>query len=125
MDIRVVQGIISRRILVNYQVDAQVLQRILPTPFRPKLTHGMGIAGVCLIRLQSVSPRFVPTALGLASENAAHRIAVEWEENGQLHEGVYVPRRDTSSWVNILVGGRLFPGVGQNGAHRVAFSFPF
>jgi len=111
MDIRVVQGIISRRILVNYQVDAQVLQRILPAPFRPKLTHGMGIAGVCLIRLQSVSPRFVPSALGLTSENAAHRIAVQWEENGNIHEGVYVPRRDTSSWVNTVVGGRLFPGT--------------
>src|SRR5215468_1075260 len=103
MDIRVVHGIISRRILVNYQVDPQVLQNVLPAPFQPKLIHGVGIAGVCLIRLQSVSPRFVPSALGLSSENAAHRIAVEWEENGERREGVFVPRRDTSSWANVVV----------------------
>lgn len=122
MDIRVVHGIIDRRILVNYQLDAQVLRKILPAPFRPKLMHGVGIAGVCLIRLQSVSPRFVPSALGISSENAAHRIAVEWEENGTRHEGVYVPRRDTSSWANVLVGGRLFPGTHSHAHFEVTES---
>jgi hypothetical protein len=66
---------------------------------------------VCLIRLQQIRPRFVPKFLGISSENAAHRIAVEWRTDGQLHEGVYIPRRDTSSKFNSLVGGRLFPGV--------------
>jgi hypothetical protein len=37
-------------------------------------------------------------------------MAVEWEENGATKEGVYIPRRDTSSYFNSLVGGRIFPG---------------
>jgi hypothetical protein len=111
------EGTIDRRLLVNYRVEPAYLQRLLPGPFRPKLIHGMGIAGICLIRLKQIRPRALPAAFGLSSENAAHRIAVEWEENGEPREGVYIPRRDTSSHFNILVGGRLFPGV----HHRASF----
>ena len=111
MRIPVVLGTIDRRILVNYQVDPDVLEKILPDPFRPKRIRGKGIAGICLIRLKEIRPRFVPRILGISSENAAHRIAVEWSENGQLKEGVYVPRRDTSSRLNSILGGKLFPGT--------------
>jgi hypothetical protein len=48
--------------------------------------------------------------IGLSSENGAHRIAVEWDDNGEVRQGVYIPRRDTSSIINNLVGGRIFPG---------------
>ena len=48
--------------------------------------------------------------MGLRSENAAHRIAVEWDEGGERRTGVYIPRRDSSSLVNTALGGRLFPG---------------
>ncbi|HVW02981.1 MAG TPA: hypothetical protein VHB77_21655, partial [Planctomycetaceae bacterium] len=34
-------------------------------------------------------------------------------------EGVYVPRRDTSSWLNVLIGGRLFPGVHHHATFTV------
>ncbi len=119
MRIPAIRGIIDRRVLVNYRVDPDVLRRILPEPFRPKLVNGVGIAGVCLIRLKHVRPKFLPAVIGAASENAAHRIAVEWEQDGQLREGVYVPRRDTSSWLNFALGGRLFPGVHHHARFNV------
>ena len=46
MKIPVVRGIIDRRILVNYRVDPNVLARLLPKPFQPKLANGSGMAGV-------------------------------------------------------------------------------
>src|SRR5205085_1548695 len=55
----------------------------------------------------------------ISSENAAHRVAVEWEQNGALREGVYIPRRDTSSRLNTLAGGRLFPGVHHHARFQV------
>src|SRR5436853_2815889 len=106
----VIQGIIARRLLVNYRVDPDLIARLLPAPFRPKLVQGAAIAGICLIRLQGIRPRGTPARLGITSENAAHRIAVVWHDHGQLREGVYIPRRDTNSRLNTLVGGRLFPG---------------
>ena len=110
MRLPTLRGVISRRILVNYRVDADIAARLLPPPFRPKLTAGHAMAGICLIRLQKIRPAFIPFALGFGSENAAHRIAVEWERNGQTEEGVYVPRRDTSSRLSTLLGGRIVPG---------------
>jgi len=87
-----------------------VVSKIVPPPFRPKDYRGKAIIGVCLIRLKHIKPKGFPNALGISSENAAHRIAVEWDENSQTKEGVYIPRRDTSLWFNALVGGRVFPG---------------
>jgi hypothetical protein len=117
MRLPVIRGIIDRRILVNFRIDPEVLADQLPTPFRPKRIHGYGMAGICLIRLRGVRPRFVPELFGVGSENAAHRIAVEWDEWGLTREGVFIPRRDTSSWFNVLVGGRVFPGE----HHRARF----
>jgi uncharacterized protein YqjF (DUF2071 family) len=119
MKIPVIRGIIDRRILVNYQVTPNVLAGILPSPFRPKLVTGVGIAGICLIRLRQIRPRFLPIPIGISSENAAHRIAVEWDDHGVLREGVYIPRRDTSSRLITLVGGRLFPGEHHHARFRV------
>lgn len=112
MHISVIRGNIERRLLVNYRVDPAALAKasLLPPRFRPQLVDGYAIAGICLIRLGSVRPPGVPAALGWTSENAAHRIAVEWEEAGATRCGVYVPRRDTSSHLNALLGGRAFPG---------------
>ena len=112
------RGTIDRRILVNYRADADRVAALLPPPFRPKLVHGEAIVGICLIRLAAVRPRGVPPWITLGSENAAHRIAVEWEDDaGVLREGVYVPRRDTSSCVVSMLGGRVFPGL----LHRARF----
>src|SRR5688572_12172314 len=96
MGIPVISGIIDRRILVNYRVESERLSKLLPPPFRPKLVQGHGVAGICLIRLKHIRPEFLPLPFGIGSENAAHRIAVEWEQDGQRFDGVYIPRRDTS-----------------------------
>lgn len=110
MRLPTIQGVIDRRILVNYRVDAEVAARLLPAPFRPKLAKGHAMAGVCLIRLRQIRPAFLPLPAGVGSENAAHRFAVEWDRDRRREEGVFIPRRDTSSRLNTFVGGRLFPG---------------
>jgi hypothetical protein len=119
MQLPPIRGVIERRILVNYRVDPDVLAAILPQPFRPQAVHGYGVAGICLIRLGQIRPRGLPRWIGIGSENAAHRIAVEWDEGGQDRRGVYVLRRDTNSQFNALAGGRMFPGVHHLGGFRV------
>ena len=105
------RGLIDRRLLINFNADPDVVAKIVPPPFRPKLYKGKSIVGICLIRLKHIRPKGVPPILGLRSENAAHRIAVEWEEAGEVREGVFIPRRDTSSLFNRLAGRRVFPGT--------------
>ena len=111
MRIPTIRGVIDRRILLNFRVSPEILSAQLPAPFRPQLANGFGIAGICLIRLQEIRPRLLPPLMGLSSENAAHRIAVEWDTESATRTGVFIPRRDTSSPLNTFAGGRLFPGV--------------
>lgn len=111
MKLPVIRGLIDRRILASYRIDASVAARLVPAPFRPQLVQGFAVAGICLIRLKQIRPWFFPWRWGIESENAAHRIAVEWTEDGMVRQGVYIPRRDTSSRINTWVGGTVFPGV--------------
>lgn len=119
MNLPVIQGIIRRRILVNFRVDPAVARAQLPAPFSPKLHAGSAIAGICLIRLEQIRPKGLPAALGLSSENAAHRLAITWEEGGARKEGVFIPRRDTGSRLNSIAGGRLFPGEHHHASFQV------
>src|ERR1044071_4226595 len=99
MRIPTIEGIIARRILVNYSVDPDAIKKILPSPFKPVLVDNKAMAGICLIRLKEIRPKGMPACAGVGSEN------------GQTKRGVYIPRRDTNSTFNHLVGGRLFPGL--------------
>ena len=110
MKIPAIQGIIKRRVLINYRADPSIVQNLIPNGFKPKLYKTHAIVGICLIRLESIRPKHFPKFVGISSENAAHRIAVEWKGNGENKEGVFIPRRDTDSTLNHLAGGTLFPG---------------
>jgi hypothetical protein len=90
----------------------------------------MGVAGICLIRLGQLRPVGLPVVVGLTTENAAHRVAVGWDRPEGPHRGVFIPRRDTSSLLTTLIGGRIFPGEHHrarfqveesNGRYEVAF----
>ncbi|KUJ53076.1 DUF2071 domain-containing protein [Chryseobacterium sp. JAH] len=110
MKIPTIHGYIDRRILINYTADPKDVEKIIPQPFRPKIYRGRAVVGICLIRLKNIKPKGFSDFLGINSENGAHRIAVEWDEDGEVKSGVYIPRRDTSLVLNTLVGGRIFPG---------------
>lgn len=108
---------LERRILINYRVDEQVAARLIPAPFRPLTVAGYAIAGICLIRLGDFRPLGVPAVARFTAENAAHRFAVLWDTADGPRSGVWIPRRDTSSSLIALAGGRLFPGW----HHRASF----
>jgi len=105
------QSVVERRLLVNYRVEREPLAQLLPAGLRPQLVHGWAVAGICLLRLGRVRPHALPGRWGLGSENAAHRIAVEWDTPDGPASGVYIHRRDSASLANVIAGGRVFPGA--------------
>jgi hypothetical protein len=113
-----VDSTIERRLLVNYRIDPEVVAKRLPRPLRPQLVRGHAVGGVCFIRLGDLRPVHTPSAIGLQTENVAHRFAVEWDDPTGTNVGVYVPRRDSDSWLTALGGGRIFPGK----HHRARFA---
>jgi hypothetical protein len=113
-------AVIERRLLLNYRADPKIVARLLPAPFRPQVRAGYAVVGICLLRLGQARPAGLPAAIGLGSENAAHRFAVDWDTPGGHRGGVYIPRRDSASRLNVAVGGRLFPGVHHRATFEVA-----
>jgi hypothetical protein len=112
-------GVIKRRIWLNYRADPEVVRRILPAPFYPKLYHGYAIVSVCLVGLESLRPRGLPGWLGVNSENAVHRVASAWlDSQGHSREAIFVARRDTDLWFTTILKGQLFAG----GYHRARFA---
>jgi hypothetical protein len=108
MPARDVVGRIERRVLLDHAVDPEVAARHLPPGLDVRLLDGRAVVGVCLIRLVDMRPAGLPARLGRTIEAAAHRISVV---GPGAEPGVFVPRRDTSSWTAALAGGRVWPGV--------------
>ncbi|MGH9795216.1 MAG: DUF2071 domain-containing protein [Candidatus Acidiferrales bacterium] len=107
----VMEGVIARRILLNWWVEPEAARRLVPAPFEPALVNGFAVAGICLLRLEQLRPAGTPAALGITTESYAHRIAVRYPASDGWRDGVYIWRRDTDSFFTRLLGGRLFPGV--------------
>jgi hypothetical protein len=107
---KVIEGRISRRLLVNALVDPEEAAKHLPHGLRPHLVGGGTVVGCCLLEIDGVRPTGVPFSAGRTVRAAAHRISVEWGDDDES-VGVYVPMRHTDSRVAVLTGGRIFPGV--------------
>src|SRR6266853_919260 len=107
----ILTGLIARRVLLNFRADPHISQALLPRPFVVETSNGAAIVGVCLIRLEQLRPKGLPSFVGLASENMAHRIAVRYPIKGEMKSGVFIWRRETDQKLVRLFGGRLFPGV--------------
>lgn len=116
----VIRAAVRRRISILYRVDSDVSANLLPPPFRPRLVRGSGIAGVCLTRFAQLRTRFVPPFLGMSAEDAVHWVAAEWDSGQGPRTGVYILRRDTSSRLVALAGGRLLPGVRHHARFKTA-----
>jgi hypothetical protein len=108
MRLPTIQGTIRRRILANFRVDPQAMQTQLPARFRPKLHDGFAVAGICMIRLDHIRPKLMPEIVGISSENAAHRVAVLWDEDGSTREGVFISRRIQTLNSTIFWAGASF-----------------
>jgi uncharacterized protein YqjF (DUF2071 family) len=105
------EGVIARRTLLNFWVDPEVLRPLVPAPLELDLRDGMGVAGICLIRLEHLRPRHTPSAVGLSSENMAHRVAIKYPSDEGMEPGVFIWRRETDRALVSALGGRAFPGV--------------
>ncbi|MGI8846875.1 MAG: DUF2071 domain-containing protein [Candidatus Dormibacteria bacterium] len=98
MNVRDIDALIERRLLVNYRVDPEVAANLLPAPFTPRLIGGYAMAGICLIHLRQGRLAGMPSVFGIETQGAAHRIAVNWARgDGPASVGVYIPRRDSDS----------------------------
>ncbi len=110
MKIPEMHGEIERRLLVTYRMDPEAVSPLLPAPYRPQLVSGFAVAGICMIRLGQLRLRGIKQWGGQRPEDAAHRIAMEFDDPAGVQTGVYIVRRDSNTLNNILAGGCIYPG---------------
>lgn len=108
MELPVLDGIIDRRILINYRVRPDIVKALLPSHLEPLTLNGYASAGICLLRLKNIGMKYSPSFLRISSENAAHRFLVKYSDGDKEVHGVYIPRRDTDSMLNVLLAGKIF-----------------
>lgn len=113
------EGIIARRVLLNFRADPEVARRLVPEPLEVATQNGQAAVGVCLIRLEQLRPKGLPASVGMSSENMAHRIAIRYPAGQRKKDGVFIWRRETDHALVTLLGGRLFPGVHRRAQFRV------
>jgi len=107
MKLPLLNGTIDRRILVNYKANPDVGRKLLPHPFEPLIINGYASVGICLLRLKGIGIQSSPHFTRINSENVAHRILIKFFLDGEETHGVYIPRRDTDSLLNVWLAGRL------------------
>jgi len=105
------EGVIRRRVLLNFRVDPGVVAPLLPAPLEVLSQNGSAVVGICLIGMEQLRPKGFPGGLGLSSENMAHRVAIRYPTGKGMQDGVFIWRRETDQCLVSLLGGRLFPGV--------------
>jgi hypothetical protein len=69
--------------------------KTLPAPLEVITHKGFAIVGVCLIALTQLRLKGFPAAVGMWSENMAHRVAVRYPTAEGMRDGVFVWRRET------------------------------
>lgn len=108
MKLPALNGVIDRRLLINYRVTPDAVKNLLPEDLDPLIVNGYASAGICLLRLKNIGLKHAPRLLRINSENAAHRFLVKHKDSAKNPCGVYIPRRDTDSFLNVMVAGKLF-----------------
>lgn len=107
----VIEGVIARRVLLNFRADPAVVAALIPKPLEVATQKGFAVVGICLIRLEKLRPKGLPALVGISSENMAHRVAIKFPGKDGPQDGVYIWRRETDLGLVAALGGRFFPGV--------------
>ncbi len=105
-------GVLENTVLLNFRTDAEVLRRLLPSPFEPRLVDGYGLVGILLFTMKDLS---CEKTMGFSppSDHVLYRIAVSWKKGGRTFHGMYLLRHEVNTRLPVRQRRRgLFPVAG-------------
>lgn len=107
-------GILEDTVLLNFRTDPNVLKRLLPAPFVPRLVDGYGLVGILMFKMRDLA---CETNMGLPSPPSDHvlyRVAVSWQQGTRTHHGMYLLRHEVNTRLPVRQRKRgLFPVAAQ------------
>ncbi len=103
-------GILEDTILLNFRTDVEVVKRLLPSPFEPRLVDGFGLVGILLFKMRDLECERNIGLPTFSSEHVLYRIAVTWQQGGRRYHGMYILRHEVNTRLPIRQTRRgLFP----------------
>ena len=79
--------------MINFAVEPDVMQRLLPTPLQPDLYANKAFVDVAVVDMEQMRPAFLPRGFGINYNQVVYRTAVRC--NGE--RGVYFLRSDADN----------------------------
>jgi hypothetical protein len=104
---------VQSRLLVVYRFDPDLADGLLPPTLRPRPIQGYAIGVACYTRL-SATRLFRGRARG--SDHLSYRLAVQRADGTGA---TWIPRRETSSWLEARCGSKLLRGEYGRSSFRV------
>lgn len=104
-------GTVTRRFLISYAVEPEVLAEWVPPGSELSLAHGKAWVSACFVHIDDMRPSGTPRALGMAFHYLIHRTRARLPyPDGQMRESVLIlePNIDRSL---LSCLGRLSAGV--------------
>ncbi len=107
-------GVLENTVMLNFRTDVEVLKRILPFPFDPRLVDGFGLVSILLFRMKDL---YCETNIGwpsLPSDHVLYRISVSFNHGGRRQSGMYILRHEVNTRLPLRQRRRgLFPLAGS------------
>ncbi len=110
MRVPTMQGVIERRLLINYRLDRDVAATMIPAPFQPQLVNGWAVDGICLIRLGQLRPAVCQHAWASRVRTLLIALPSSGTMRPDCGRACTSRTRHSGAVVNVAVGDRLFPG---------------
>jgi uncharacterized protein YqjF (DUF2071 family) len=91
--------------LVNFAVEPEAMQRLLPPPLSPDLYDGKAFLSIVIADMEKMRPAFLPAAFGVSYTQVVYRAVIRC----QGERGVHFLRSDADNrWMCLLGNGLTF-----------------
>lgn len=95
-------------ISLNYRVDANALQTLLPAPLAPDIAHGTGWVQILMSSLRDMRPQGLGAVFGTNFYQVSYRAAVTLAtSSGKSWRGGYFLRSETNDSIMRVIGNSL------------------
>lgn len=100
------------RYLFNFRVAPDILASRIPVRWlKPRVVNGWGVVSFCILRLEHVMLKPLPSLLGFSTTSCAYRCSVIDTSGKRPEPSVYIPGRSTDLALVSRFGPAVFSGA--------------
>ncbi|UVS67788.1 hypothetical protein [Nitrososphaera viennensis] len=100
------------RYLFNFRVAPDIVASRIPVDWlKPRVVNGWGVVSFCILKLEHVTLKPLPSLLGFNTTSCAYRCSVIDTSGERPEPSVYIPGRSTDLAIVSRLGPAVFSGA--------------